>query len=216
MARARPSVSGMPPEPSGAGRSRVARYGLEGPIVMYVGNLEPYQGIDLLLQSFARVLERTGHAHLVIIGGAARDIEAYRDECRRLGIAGRVHFLGPRPIGELAAHLAEADVVVSPRLRGNNTPMKLYSYLHSGRALVATDLPTHTQLVDRGVAMLAASSPGPFADALERVIRDEALRARLGAAGRRLVEERFTYRVFRERLNGLLDWLESRTVRSPA
>ena len=183
---------------------------------MYVGNLEPYQGIDLLLQSFVRVVARTDGADLVIVGGTPRDIHTYRGECRRLGIGGRVHFAGPRPIGELAAHLAGADVVVSPRLRGNNTPMKLYSYLHSGRALVATDLPTHTQVIDARVAVLAAPEPDAFAEALLRVILDEELRWRLGAAGRRLVEERFTYRAFRERLNGLLDWLERETQRSSA
>ena len=185
-------------------------------VVMYVGNLEPYQGIDLLLQSFVRVIERTDGADLVIVGGAPPDIHAYRGECRRLGIVERVHFVGPRPIGELAAHLAEADVLVSPRLRGNNTPMKLYSYLHSGRALVATDLPTHTQVIDARVAVLAPPEPDAFARALLQVILDGELRARLGAAGRRLVEERFTYRAFRERLNGLLDWLETQTLRSPA
>jgi glycosyltransferase involved in cell wall biosynthesis len=185
-------------------------------VVMYVGNLEPYQGIDLLLHSFVRVIARTDGADLVIVGGAPRDIHAYRGECRRLGIVEHVHFVGPRPIRELATHLAGADVVVSPRLRGNNTPMKLYSYLHSGRALVATDLPTHTQVIDARVAMLAPPEPDAFARALLQVILDGELRARLGAAGRRLVEERFTYRAFRERLNGLLDWLETQTLRSPA
>jgi glycosyltransferase involved in cell wall biosynthesis len=179
---------------------------------MYVGNLEPYQGIDLLLRSFARVLERVGEAQLVIVGGAARDIEAYRALCQRLTIASRVRFLGPRPVHELGAHLAAADVLVSPRLRGNNTPMKLYSYLHSGKALVATDLPTHTQVLDPSVAVLAAPHPEAFAEALARVILDPALRDQLGAAARRLVEARFTYRAFRERLEGLLDWLEGQVL----
>jgi glycosyltransferase involved in cell wall biosynthesis len=196
--------------------SFIARPGAEGLIVMYVGNLEPYQGIDLLLRSFAHVLERTDRADLVIIGGAVRDIDAYRETCRRLGIERRAHLVGPRPVDELAANLAAADVVVSPRLRGNNTPMKLSSYLHSGKALVATDLPTHTQLVDHRVALLAAPTPRAFADALERVILDDGLRLRLGAAGRRLAEEQFSYRVFHERLNGLLDWLEAQTRGAPA
>jgi len=191
-----------------ASRSPAAGPGRAPVVVMYVGNLEPYQGIDLLLQSFALLLQRTDRADLVVVGGTARDVAAYREECRRLGIAARVQFLGPRPIAELPAHLAAADVVVSPRLRGANTPMKLYSYLHSGKALVATELPTHTQLVDDRVAVLAAPRPLAFAEALERVILDADLRARLGAAGRRLVEERFSYQAFRQRLGGLLDWLE--------
>jgi glycosyltransferase involved in cell wall biosynthesis len=185
-------------------------------IVMYVGNLEPYQGIDLLLQSFVHVAARTEGSNLVIVGGAPPEIAAYQEVCRRLGIAARVQFRGPRPIAELAAHLADADVVVSPRVRGNNTPMKLYSYLHSGRAVVATDLPTHRQVIDERVAMLAPPEPGAFGNALLQVILDEDLRVRLGAAGRRLVEERFTYRAFRQRLDGLLDWLESQALRSPA
>jgi glycosyltransferase involved in cell wall biosynthesis len=192
-------------------RLHTAGVGVEHVVVMYVGNLEPYQGIDLLLQSFARVLARTARADLVIVGGAPADIEAYQAVSERLGIAARVHLLGPRPVGELGALLGDADVLVSPRLRGDNTPMKLYSYLHSGKALVATDLPTHTQLVDATVALLAAPTPDAFSDALVRLIVDPALRARLGDAGRRLAAERFTYRAFRARLNGLLDWLESRT-----
>lgn len=206
----------MPVEALPPSRPLAAGLGIEGLVVMYVGNLEPYQGIDLLLQSFARVLARTDQADLVIVGGARRDIEAYHAESRRLGIAPRVHLLGPRPVRELGALLAGADVVVSPRLRGNNTPMKLYSYLHSGKALVATDLPTHTQLVDGTVALLAAPTPDAFSDALVRVIVDATLRSRLGAAGRRLAEEHFTYRAFRQRLNGLLDWLESQTGSLPA
>jgi glycosyltransferase involved in cell wall biosynthesis len=204
----------MPVETRDAAPSLAAGLGLRGLVVMYVGSLEPYQGIDLLLQSFARVAARIETADLVIVGGAARDIAAYREACRRLGIAGRVHFVGPRPVRELPALLAQADVLVSPRLRGNNTPMKLYSYLHSGKALVATDLPTHTQCIDRRVAVLAAPGPDAFADALERLLQDAPLRSRLGAAARGLAEAQFTYRAFRERLNGLLDWLEGQ-VRGP-
>jgi glycosyltransferase involved in cell wall biosynthesis len=90
--------------------------------------------------------------------------------------------------------------------------MKLYSYLHSGKALVATDLPTHTQVVDGTVALLAPPEPEAFAGALLRVILDDELRSRLGAAGHRFAEERFTYRAFRERLNGLLDRLERQAM----
>jgi glycosyltransferase involved in cell wall biosynthesis len=108
----------------------------------------------------------------------------------------------------LHQYLSEADILVSPRLKGNNTPMKLYSYLHSGRPVLATNLPTHTQLIDNGVALLVDPKVEPFSQAMLRLIADESLRAQLGAAGKRLIEEKFTYRAFREKLNGLFDWLE--------
>ncbi|HXV49642.1 MAG TPA: glycosyltransferase, partial [Candidatus Binatia bacterium] len=112
------------------------------------------------------------------------------------------------PVQHLHQYLSEADILVSPRLKGNNTPMKLYSYLHSGRPVLATKLPTHTQLIDNGVALLVDPKVEPFSRAMLRLIADESLRAQLGAAGRRLIEEKFTYRTFREKLNGLFDWLE--------
>jgi glycosyltransferase involved in cell wall biosynthesis len=183
--------------------------GIDGLMLMYVGNLEPYQGIELLLESFALVLNATNKADLVIIGGHVSDIRRYQKKAYHLGIQLRVHFCGPRPLEHLGEYLAEADILVSPRISGSNTPMKLYSYLHSGTAIVATALPTHTQLLDGRVAMLAAPSPNAFSEALLRLIEDENLRRKLGHAGETLVEEHYSYRVFREKLTGLFDWLET-------
>ena len=180
--------------------------GISDLLLMYVGNLEVYQGIDLLLDSFALALQETRQADLVIIGGEAADIQKYDRKSRQLGIDSKVHILGPKPVQH--QYLSEADILVSPRLKGNNTPMKLYSYLHSGKPVLATNLPTHTQLIDNGVALLVDPKVEPFSRAMLRLIADESLRAQLGAAGKRLIEEKFTYRAFREKLNGLFDWLE--------
>ena len=54
----------------------------------------------------------------------------------------------------VARLLGEADVLVSPRLKGLNTPMKIYSYLDSGTAVLATRLRTHTQVLDDRTAYL--------------------------------------------------------------
>ena len=62
---------------------------------MYVGNLERYQGIDLLLEGFRHTLRRVPSASLVIVGGREDDIHRYRGMADRLGILSRVHFLGP-------------------------------------------------------------------------------------------------------------------------
>jgi glycosyltransferase involved in cell wall biosynthesis len=191
-----------------------AELGIRGLVVMYVGNFEPYQGIDLLLESFALVRERTDAVDLVLIGGTALDVQKYRAKSDGLGIARNVHFLGPRPVDRLAESLAAADILVSPRITGTNTPMKLYSYLHSGKPLVATALPTHTQVADSRVAMLAEPTAPAFADAMLHLIEDEALRRRQGAAARQFIEERFTFPLFRERFGGLLDWLQAEVTRT--
>ena len=102
------------------------------PLVLYVGNLQVYQGIDLLLAGFARTVAAVPAAKLIVVGGTPEEIGHYRREAARLGIAASVHFAGPRPVESLGRCLRQATVLVSPRVQGTNTPMKVYSYLDSG------------------------------------------------------------------------------------
>ncbi len=177
----------------------------ETPIILYIGNLEVYQGIDLLLDSFAGTVRAFPSAQLAIIGGIEKHIQYYHQRSQELGIAGSVHLLGGRPVNRLRDYLMQADILVSPRTLGNNTPMKIYSYLHSGRAILATDLPTHTQVLDSTVALLKQPAPAEFQNGLCTLLQDRALRERLGAAARKLAEERFTFEVFHRDLNALYD-----------
>lgn len=184
--------------------------GIDRLIMLYVGNLEPYQGIDLLLEGFHNAAEKTEAVDLVIIGGSEADISTYRTRADTLGIADRTHFLGPRPLDELEANLAEADILTAPRIRGLNTPMKVFPYLHSGRAVLVTDLPTHSQILTPEVAMLAPPTPEAFGDAIVELAENADLRQRLGERGRAFVENNHTFRWHAKRLNELYDWVEAR------
>jgi len=186
-----------------------AQLGIAGEIVMYVGNLEPYQGVDLLLESAGIAMTAHSSFTLVIAGGDAQAIAAYTRKAERLGIAERTRFLGPWPADRLGALLAEADILTAPRIRGINTPMKVFPYLHSGKPLLATDLPTHTQILDQSVALLAAPDPASFAAGMLRLLDDRELRIRLGAAGRAFVEEGHTFAAYEVRLNRLYDHVEA-------
>lgn len=178
-------------------------------LLVYAGNLEPYQGIDLLLEAFALAAERTDAVDLVVIGGVPEDVEHYTRRARELGIADRAHLLGPRPFGELDRLLADADILTAPRTRGVNTPMKVFPYLHSGRPVLVTDLPTHSQILTPEVARLAPPEPEGFADAIVELAGDAALRERLGRAGRAFVEKEHTFAAHQRRVDALYDWVES-------
>jgi glycosyltransferase involved in cell wall biosynthesis len=182
------------------------QHGIVGPIFMYVGNLEAYQGIDLLLDSFAAAVARCDSLHLVVIGGIAQDVERYRRKASRLGVERRVHLLGPKPVQQLSGYLAQADVLVSPRIKGDNTPMKIYSYLASGKPILATDLWTHRQVLDESVSMLISPTPLCFAEAMVRLAESPELGARLGAAGKDLVEARYSRAAFSQNVAALMDY----------
>jgi glycosyltransferase involved in cell wall biosynthesis len=185
-----------------------ANIGMAGLLVMYVGNLESYQGIDLLLESFALVMKKMTTADLVIIGGDRQELSKYASKARELTIEHKVHFLGPKPLAHLAGYLSQADILVSPRLQGENTPMKLYSYLHSGTAVLATKLPTHTQVLNSRVSMLADATPEAFSEAMLYLMCDQQLRAELGKAGKKFIVESYSYTSFRSKIFTLFDALE--------
>lgn len=183
---------------------------IDGPIVLYVGNLERYQGIDLLLEAFAIASDEHPTLSLVIIGGIPEHIAAYDAKAEALGVGGRTHLVGPRPIEDLAAYLRQADILASPRCLGGNTPMKLYSYMDSGVVVLATDLDTHTQVLDDDTAMLAAAEPAAFAAGLATLAGDGALRSRLSEAAGRRVAERYSAAAFDQKLSGFYADVEDR------
>jgi glycosyltransferase involved in cell wall biosynthesis len=182
------------------------------PLVLYVGNLQVYQGIDLLLAGFVRTLAEVPAAKLIVVGGTPEEVACYRREAARLGIAAGVHFAGPRPVESLGRCLRQATVLVSPRTQGTNTPMKVYSYLDSGRPLVATRLPTHTQVLDDEIALLVEPDPEAMGRGLARLLEDGDLRARLAANARQFAQREFTPEAFRRKLLGFYDAVANRIL----
>lgn len=203
-----------PKAPTGNGRRLPGTDG--GPVAMYVGNLESYQGIDLLLEGFRHTLTRVPQAKLVIVGGREPDIAHYRRRAERLGIHGSVVFAGPQPLGMLSELLRQADVLVSPRLKGLNTPMKIYSYLDSGSAVLATRLRTHTQVLDDGMAYLVDPEPVALGRGLAELMADPELRARLASSAKAYVQREHTPEAARRKLEAFYSTMETRVRRKQA
>ena len=161
-------------------------------IVLYTGTLEAYQGIDILLKSMAIMVRNLPEAHLLIVGGRQEQIEHYRQQAVDLGIAGKVTFTGMVSPTDIPSFIEAADVIASPRSSGTNTPLKIYGYMRTGRAIVATDLPTHTQTLDRNISHLVAPDPESFAGGLVRVLQDREFRETLAKAAIERADEHFS------------------------
>lgn len=165
------------------------------PLVLYVGNLERYQGIDLLLEA----MRFAPGCNLAVVGGSAAGQTHYRAQVRALGIEERVRFAGARPLAQLPSLLGQADILCSPRRAGANTPMKLYSYLAAGRAIVATAIEAHTQVLDERCARLVPVAAQPLGAALQSLADDPAQRAVLAGAARRAADA-YGFDAFERRL----------------
>lgn len=185
-----------PARPLGGGSTRSARrlrrvLGLESrPMVLYAGNLEAYQGLDLLIDAMPALLVRRPRPCLVVVGGRPRQAERLFQRARALGAERDVRFLGERSLRSAFGLMAAADVLVSPMTEIKAVPMKLYAYLASGRPIVATSLPNHEQLLSSETAILVEPRPESLADGLRRAIEDRSLADRLGRAAAALGESR--------------------------
>jgi glycosyltransferase involved in cell wall biosynthesis len=164
--------------------------------VLYTGTFEVNQGLDMLLQAVQPVVAEVPEVVFVLVGGEEEQLRSVEERAGQLGVRPHVRLVGRRPPAEMSSYMGMAQVLVSPRKVGSNTPLKIYSYLQSGRPIVATDLPTHTQVLSADEAVLVEPSPEAFAHGILAVLRDPALAASLGESGRRLVEERYSWSAF--------------------
>jgi glycosyltransferase involved in cell wall biosynthesis len=195
-----PGSSGDHATPDEAARIR-SRFGLRPatPLALYTGTFEAYQGLDLLFASMAIVKAERPDARLLLAGGKPDQVRHAQMQAADAGIADVTTFAGEQPAGDIPAYLMAADVLVSPRSRGTNTPLKIYQYLRSGRPIVATRLLTHTQVLSDETAILTGASAGEFAAGILSAMNDPAAAAAIGRQARQLADTKYSYQAYLER-----------------
>ena len=166
------------------------------PIILYTGTFEAYQGLDLLFAAMAIVTRTRPDARLVLAGGRADQVEKARGQARAAGIGEVTLFAGERPAPEIPGYLLASDLLVSPRSRGTNTPLKIYQYLRSGKAIVATRLLTHTQVLSDETAILTGATPQEYAEGLLAGLTDPDRAAAIGRRARELADTKYSYEAY--------------------
>ena len=188
-----PGSGDAPVSGSGAQVRRELGIAEDAPLVLYTGTFEAYQGLDLLFAAARHVVRRRPDVRFVLAGGRPDQIASARAETARAGVAEAVVFAGQRPAEEIPVFLDAADLLVSPRSTGTNTPLKIYQYLRSGRAIVATRLLTHTQVLDDTIAILTPPTPAGFAEGILSGIEDPGRARGVGERARHLAETKYSY-----------------------
>ena len=199
--------------PAPSVRELRGRYGIgvEQPLVLYTGTFEAYQGLELLIDA-ATVLDTTHpDARILVVGGTPDQVE--RARLQAVGAGNNVVFAGQRPAGEIPGFVAACDILVSPRTSGTNTPLKIYSYLRSGRPIVATHLRTHTQVLDSRTALLVPPRAEALAAGLGRLIDAPDERARLAAEAEALAATRYSRESYVARTAAAYERLLGRSAR---
>ena len=95
----------------------------------------------------------------MIVGGTEAEIAERKAQLREKGCEDRVSFVGKIPPDSLPCTLAACDILLSPRIQGLNTPLKLLDYLKVARSIAATDHPANRLVLDESTALFAAPEP---------------------------------------------------------
>jgi glycosyltransferase involved in cell wall biosynthesis len=135
------------PETKEAARTRLG-LPLNKKIALYIGRLDGWKGIETLCEAAALLNASSQDILVVVIGGEPAQIEAFKKKYPQ------VLFLGFRPYRELANNQAAGDVLVLPNTAKNEnsarytSPLKLFTYMASGRPIIASDLPSIREVLD--------------------------------------------------------------------
>ena len=178
-------------------------------IILYAGTFEPYQGLDLLIDASRDIVKKTDQALFVLVGGNPDQVEKYRAMAEMYGLSKYFRFTGQVTPDWVPKFVETADILVTPRIEGNNTPLKIYSYLRSGKPIVATNHMTHTQVLNSDVAMLTECTPESFSQGLLKVMQDQKLQQKISQNAQKLADEKYSYEVYVKKLSRIYAYLES-------
>lgn len=162
-------------------------------VIVYLGLLAEYQGIDLLLQAAVHLLETRSDVRFLIMGFP--NVEHYQRMARRLGLAGQVTFTGRIPYEEAPSYLALGDVAVAPKISATEGSGKLLNYMAMGLPVVAFDTPVSREYLGEQGVCVPLGDTLALAEALGALLDDP---SRGRALGQQLRERATRYYLWPE------------------
>ena len=178
-----------------------AHHGLTaGKTLGFAGSFFTFEGLEVLLDAMRLLADHDPHCRLLLVGdGVERaDLEA---RCRRLGLDDCVIFTGRVPHAAIETYYGVMDVLVYPRrsmrLTELVTPLKPLEAMAHGKAVIASDVGGHRELIADGTTgvLFKADDPSALADAAQRLLADPERRAALRERARAHVEARHNWAV---------------------
>lgn len=179
------------------------KYGLplDRKLVGYIGVLNEYQGVGVMLRAFARAVDQVPDLHLLVMGYP--NIDRYRSQADELGIADKVTFTDRLPYSLARDYLAACDITFSAKQYVTEANGKLLNYMAVGVPTVATDTPVNRLLLGESAVYGRVDDEISLADALVKLATDEILANQIGQAARCRVVDHLSWQEGGRRLDQL-------------
>jgi glycosyltransferase involved in cell wall biosynthesis len=180
--------------------------------LMYLGDLSPQNGINLLIDTFSLACLEKEKLRLIILCTSKNDIASYRTRARKLGVAGKVKFVYTKPGADLPVYLEQADILIFPATDGAILPYEFATCLDSGRPVIATRIDMHKRVLDNSIAMLVNPVDSDMAVAVQQLIRDSHLKTLLSAQAKVKVVEEYSRISYHNRLRSFFQQVNQRLI----
>lgn len=165
---------------------------------------ERQKGIDTVIRALPRVIETIPNVRYLIVGDGD-DVDRLQSLAQRVGVADHVLFVGPKIGDELAAEYQGSDVFVMPS-RKEGFGLVFLEAMAFGKPVIGGHHGGTPEVVRDGVTgfLVEYGDVSVLTDRIVSLLSDQDLRHRMGQAGRRMVEDNYTFEHFRERLARVL------------
>jgi glycosyltransferase involved in cell wall biosynthesis len=179
-----------------------SKHCLEGRLpVVYTGTYERYQGLDMALDCIHIVKREFPNVVFLFVGAKNRQAQEWAEKAKAQNLQDHAIFIDVVPPEESMIYLSCAQVLISPRLDGTTTPLKIYSYLHAKKPIVATNITAHTQVLTPATAILVEPNKHAFAQGILQALRDSALAEQLSRNAYECAQEKFSRQDYKSKVD---------------
>lgn len=162
------------------------------PYVLFLARLHEVKGLNLLADAFAAVLPDLSSLRLVVVGPDAGAQNGFVDQVRRLGIADRVHLIGPLYAADKLAAFAGAACFCLPS-EHESFGMSVAEAMACGIPVVITENCHFPDVAEVGAGRVVVREVSAIATGLREVLSNPRSAEAMGAAGRALIEDKYTW-----------------------
>ena len=180
------------------------------PRVLFMGLLEEYQGVDIMMRSFQIIANQNPDVEFIVIGYP--NIEKYKQIAFKLGFGPRCHFLGRIDYFEIPKYLSLATVAVAPKISLTEGDGKLYNYMAMAIPTVAFDRPVSREILGDTGIYAELMSVNDLADKIQFALDHQSDVKELGLLARSRVMQNLTWGQVGERIEKVYATIHSNEV----
>jgi len=178
------------------------------PVLLYIGTLADWQGLEVLIKALPKILEKRPVQLRIVGRGRSRQRKFLSKQIRKLGVEGSVIVQPAVPHHEVPALIAESDICIAPLgLNDRNVtqgacPIKVLEYMASSRPLIASNMPIVRELVreDVDALLFSPNDPDDLARQVLTLLNDIELSKRLAESATERALTKFTWHASQKKL----------------